>query len=80
MASEYVLYNKWKGSQVFMYAKNVEKDVLYVPNPKCFGNLLTPKYVLTTVTCFIDEKGWEKISNVLLNLNEIILHLVLFCF
>ena len=53
-----------------MYAKNVEKDILYVPNPECFGNLLTPKYVLTTVTCFIDEKGWEKVNNVLLNLKE----------
>ena len=53
-----------------MYPKKVEKDVRYIPSPKCFGNLLTPKYVLTTVTCFIDEKGWEKIFRGELNLKE----------
>ena len=63
-----------------MYPKKAKKNIRYLtkydypqvyPNiPICFGNLLTPKYVLTAVTCFIDEKGWKKILKTKKNLKE----------
>ena len=70
MASEHVLFSKWKGSQVFMYPKKAEKNVHYIPIPICFGNLVTPKYVLTAITCFINEKGWQKFIKGVHNLKK----------
>ena len=67
MAPEYVLFKKWRRSQVFMYprkSKSIDKltgkvlppSHLNNPNiPSCFGNLLTSKYVLTAATCFMKK-------------------------
>ena len=72
MAPEYVLFKKWRRSQVFMYprkSKSIDKLTQKVlppshlnnPNiPSCFGNLLTSRYVLTATTCFMDMKKISK--------------------
>ena len=45
----------WKVSQNIFRIKNFfDKDA---PYPNCFGNLLTPQVVLTTLKCFIKVKA-----------------------
>ena len=56
------LFDSWLNSQVFIHEKAFGwKDFLKFQIPKlnvfeqlplCFGNLLTPKHVLTTIMCF----------------------------
>ena len=72
MAPEYVLFKKWRRSQVFMYPRKSESMDKLTQNilpqshsdnpniPSCFGNLLTSKYVLTAATCFMDMKKISK--------------------
>ena len=72
MAPEYVLFKKWRRSQVFMYPRKSESMDKLTQNilpqshsdnpniPSCFGNLLTSRYVLTAATCFMDMKKISK--------------------
>ena len=56
------MFDSWLNSQVFIHEKAFSwKDFLKLQIPKidvfqqlplCFGNLLTPKHVLTTIMCF----------------------------
>ena len=67
MPPEYVLFKKWRRSQVFMYPQKSESMDKLTQNilpqshsdnpniPSCFGNLLTSKYVLTAATCFMKK-------------------------
>ena len=51
------LFDSWLNSQVFIHEKtfgwmNFPKLNVMEQLPLCFGNLLTPKHVLTTIMCF----------------------------
>ena len=51
------LFDSWLNSQVFIHERKLglmdfPKLNVYQQLPLCFGNLLTPKHVLTTIMCF----------------------------
>ena len=56
------MFDSWLNSQVFIHEKafgwkdflkfQIPKIDVFQQLPLCFGNLLTPKHVLTTIMCF----------------------------
>jgi hypothetical protein len=54
------IFDEWENSQVFIYKKNVETQILkphlFISEikPSCFGILLTTKFVITAISCFFD--------------------------
>ena len=58
-------FDSWVNSQVFVYEqtfglKDMPKFNTMAQLPLCFGNLLTPKHVLTTIVCFKNVKKVAK--------------------
>ena len=65
------LFSQWVKSQVMIYSfdvgfpgsPNYEFTKKFSLRGKCFGNLITPKHVITAASCVLDKKILRKSQN-----------------